>query len=464
MKNKQIICTAFFAVICILVLGSCFSDWQPETSGTGTITISFNSYTSESARNRSTLPPWPPAENNLLGNIEYEITLSRAGESIPTFTAKSGDTISRVVSAGLWTIKIDAYLEGIDTPVSQDGRRIHYATGSLNIPVIEGRDNPAAVRMYPICQECEKHLCSCDDPKSDFYGTWELHENNNIIMILSEDTFIWKNNNNTYEYPIIDWTRNDNPDNLYGIDYQRCYSLTIITETPYTFDIYIHDDGNSLIEEYRTYRVFNKQTICHDWRWTATTPQTPCIQEKTCTICGEIDTETRHVDTECTGTQGLMINNGVVEYNAAHFTMTNVCIPDYRDGVAVTNIGYYAFIGIDGYVSGTYNTNLVSVRIGANILSIDFGAFFRCHNLTTVTFASDSKLITIGDYAFAECRNLTNIEIPGSVTTIGDGAFVSCASLTSITIPAGVNFIGHNAFALCTNLTVINVDTNNMNY
>ena len=457
MKNNFLFCSALFAVFIVLIFSGCFSAWMPETSGEGTITISFNN-TGGSAAGRSPLPPWPPQDHGLFGYLDYRITLSREGESIQAFTAKDGEVVSRVVSAGFWTVKIDAYLEGKVTAFSPEGNRIHYATGSLSLPVIEGRDNPAAVKMYPICQECGEYLCICEDPQSDFYGTWK--HSDTAYFIISADRFT----HNIFpphidiKYEIISWT-------LFGANDQRGCNLTLnLNGMISVWGLTIHSDGNS-IECIETGLIFYKQTCSHDWQWTATTLQTPCIQEIACALCGEIDaeTETRHNDAGCTGTSGLVITGGVVEYNAAYLTMTVVCIPDYRNGAAVTSIGSWAF-NLEGAWDGyTENTSLRSVRIGANIISIGQEAFALCSSLTTVTFASGSKLQTIGNGVFSGCTSLTSLEIPNSVTTIGHTAF-NFSGLTSITIPENVSTIGLLAFSSCSNLTKINVDNNNQNY
>jgi len=184
--NKQIIKAVILTAFC-LILGSCFSGWMPETSGTGTITISFNS-SGAPAASRSVFPPWPPQTHGLLGKLDYVITLSSAAGSIPTFTAKSGDTISRVVNAGYWTVKIDAYLQGAQTEFSPGGERIHYASGTLGIQVIEGRDNHAPVQMFPICQECMKRPCSCS---SVFNVPKSLSAGYNYTVVINADGSLW---------------------------------------------------------------------------------------------------------------------------------------------------------------------------------------------------------------------------------------------------------------------------------
>lgn len=99
--------------------------------------------------------------------------------------------------------------------------------------------------------------------------------------------------------------------------------------------------------------------------------------------------------------------------------------------------------------------------------------------ITSVTFANDNSVTSIGSYAFYQCTNLSSITIPNSVTIIGDYAFSNCTSLSaatignsvtsignnaftsasfiSITIPNSVTIIGDYAFNSCANLTTINI-------
>ena len=146
---------------------------------------------------------------------------------------------------------------------------------------------------------------------------------------------------------------------------------------------------------------------------------------------------------------------------------------------SVTSIGPSAFEGC---------SVLTSIEIPASVTSISAGAFYNCTGLSSVTFAPGSKLESIGDVAFAlngnSNGNLTSIVIPASVTSIGVSAFMFRTELTSVTfasgsklesmremafaltgltsveIPASVTSIGTSAFNSCSNLASVTLNSN----
>jgi len=77
--------------------------------------------------------------------------------------------------------------------------------------------------------------------------------------------------------------------------------------------------------------------------------------------------------------------------------------------------------------------------------------------VTSVIFANDNSVTSIGSDAFGYC-NLSGITIPNSVTDIGSFAFQYTA-LTNITIPNSVTSIGANAFQYCTSLATVTIGT-----
>ena len=123
--------------------------------------------------------------------------------------------------------------------------------------------------------------------------------------------------------------------------------------------------------------------------------------------------------------------------------------------------------------------SLREIHIPANTESIGNGAFESCTKLTTVTFGKESKLRTIaGSYGnsssycygtFMSCQNLSAIEIPASVETIEAAAFHNCKSLATVTFEKksrlrtiGGGYVSaskshYGAFSNCTVLTDIEI-------
>ena len=148
-----------------------------------------------------------------------------------------------------------------------------------------------------------------------------------------------------------------------------------------------------------------------------------------------------------------------------------------------TGAGSPAQFAITGFTSIGANalegqTTVTYVDIGASVTSIGPLAFDYCSFLTSVTFAPNSTLATIGEGAFRGSA-ISSINIPASVTdlgnytfyvtasltsvtfdtniqieTIGEGAF-SQSAITSITIPASVTSIGPNAFSRSALISII---------
>ena len=159
-----------------------------------------------------------------------------------------------------------------------------------------------------------------------------------------------------------------------------------------------------------------------------------------------------------------------------------VIIPEELDGIRVTGIGDYAFLG---------KTNLKEITINENIENIGKNPFDTCINLTDINisvnhptlefidnaliYKPEKRLVSylstseenkyeiskeikvIGDSAFSECENLKEITIPDSVVYIGNYAFLKCENLKEISIPEGLRLIGKSTFYGCKNLTKINI-------
>ena len=142
----------------------------------------------------------------------------------------------------------------------------------------------------------------------------------------------------------------------------------------------------------------------------------------------------------------------------------------------------------------SYRLSIKTVDIADGVTSIDYGAFYECRGLTSITIPD--SVTSIADSAFLWCNSLTSITVEagnsayhsagnclietaskkliigcdnsvipndGSVTSISSHAF-SGKGLTSITIPSSVTSIGEYAFYMCIDVTSITVESGNPVY
>jgi hypothetical protein len=89
--------------------------------------------------------------------------------------------------------------------------------------------------------------------------------------------------------------------------------------------------------------------------------------------------------------------------------------------------------------------------------TIERSCFSRCKSLSTVTFESGSKLISIDQKAFEDCSSLRSISIPPSVQTLSYCAFLDCKALLTVTFEVGsaLTSFGPHAFRGCRSLASI---------
>ena len=181
------------------------------------------------------------------------------------------------------------------------------------------------------------------------------------------------------------------------------------------------------------------------------------------THTGTNHTSSRSLDENSKDNQGLTYTLNAADHTATVANYDNntpdgvIDIPDTvisgGQPYTVTAIGYSAF--------GSLSTpiNVSSVFIPATVLSIGDSAFIYCDALTTVTFAEDSQLKSIGHGAFWGSEQVyprfKEIKIPDSVETIGNGAFYDCRDLERITLPSALQTLSTVTFYNCTALSEV---------
>ncbi len=119
----------------------------------------------------------------------------------------------------------------------------------------------------------------------------------------------------------------------------------------------------------------------------------------------------------------------------------------FASGSRLTAIGNSAFFGC---------TKLKSIALPNGLLTIGEDAFYNCDALTSVTLPS--TLVSIGAYAFQDCDKLSSVKFPASLTTIGEEAYSDCDALKAVIIPVTVTNIGAKAFRNCGGITTVTVN------
>lgn len=144
----------------------------------------------------------------------------------------------------------------------------------------------------------------------------------------------------------------------------------------------------------------------------------------------------------------------------------------YEEAAAVTTIGtefngkgifafdeLQYFTGMTSIPSSAFSdcSELLSIKLPDNIISINDNAFVRCQSLREIHIPANIE--SIGYRAFRSCKKLATVifEKSSQLKTIGGGyhsdidygAFSYCTALTSIEIPASVETIEASAFLYC---------------
>ena len=83
-------------------------------------------------------------------------------------------------------------------------------------------------------------------------------------------------------------------------------------------------------------------------------------------------------------------------------------------------------------------STLGEIYIVSSISSIGDVAFENCLQLSSLTFAPNTRLQTIGEQAFRNNISLHAVVFPSSLTTIGPAGFYGCDNLSTIVFPTGL--------------------------
>jgi hypothetical protein len=171
-----------------------------------------------------------------------------------------------------------------------------------------------------------------------------------------------------------------------------------------------------------------------------------------------------------------------------------VCLCSFADSSSIKSLSFPASVetitdlynnrmrGVESYTVSSLNKNYLSVSgvlfnknrtrlilypesrknleyvIPASVVTVAPSAFSLVRNLRDVTFASDSKITTIGDGAFSD-SSITKITIPANVISIGNSTFDGASRLVTVTFDSGsqIKSIGSSTFKGTTSLRSITI-------
>ncbi len=117
----------------------------------------------------------------------------------------------------------------------------------------------------------------------------------------------------------------------------------------------------------------------------------------------------------------------------------------------------FATVIITDYIAEETDVVIPNRLRGKKVISIDEGAF----NGTDITSVKLSdNIVSVGTNAFQNCAKLTSIDLGNSVKSIGDNAFSNCPELISVKFSPSVEKIGNVIFGNDTKLATIDLNGN----
>ena len=149
-------------------------------------------------------------------------------------------------------------------------------------------------------------------------------------------------------------------------------------------------------------------------------------------------TDTIHSYALPDGSGNLYYNAETGWITSADNTVKNALIPAQIDGVTIVGINPFVFANRGG--SWVYeNKTLTSVSIPNTVEEIGESAFEECTALSTLRFATGSRLKTIGEDAFKDCSSITSLTIPDGIENICANAFYGLKNLKYLTMSGEVD-------------------------
>ena len=171
----------------------------------------------------------------------------------------------------------------------------------------------------------------------------------------------------------------------------------------------------------------------------------------------------KYVDYNCSSLRVIQAPSDSTQYTGAIVIPEHVEITDTL-AEAVPYVWSPAVVSIDA--NAFRNTNITSVCLPQQLLSIGNSAFSGCMSLKKATFASVNALCqtTFANkeanplyyahhlYFEGQDSEVKTIEVPNGVKSIGIAAFAGGSEIVGVIIPATVTSIGNDAFLGCSKL------------
>ena len=114
---------------------------------------------------------------------------------------------------------------------------------------------------------------------------------------------------------------------------------------------------------------------------------------------------------------------------------------------------YYYVNGVDSYAYENC-TNIVTVTMPEQVLSVGEGAFKGCSSMTTVNYPTGTNINIIEPYTFSGCSSLTNINIDTDIVAIGAHGLEG-TGYTYYDVPLTITEVSEYMLASCVKLTEI---------
>ena len=130
-------------------------------------------------------------------------------------------------------------------------------------------------------------------------------------------------------------------------------------------------------------------------------------------------------------------------------TITKVIIPE-----GVKKISSYAFANL---------TALEEVVLPSTLEAIEYGAFYGCTSLKTISFSGEDNLKIINQNAFENCDLRGTLDFK-SICVISDYAFAGNKKLDRIILPESILSVGQYAFAGCKSVKSATVNATKVKY